>query len=149
MADHRREQILAAVTAAVTGLATTGANVQRGRVYPVAEGVDTALTVYQGADAPVDALDLNWHLTDRALVVYVEAHARAAAGVLDGVLNQVEKEVVIALEASPTLGLDFVYDLEQGESEEPELSGEGAKPVGSLRMHWAVKYRRSRTDPSA
>ena len=54
MASHRAEQILAAVQTAVTGLASTGTNVDRGRADDIPAEKCPALRVAMGADNLLD-----------------------------------------------------------------------------------------------
>lgn len=153
MADARTEQILAAVKTALTGLATTGANVERGRIYPHQVEKLPALSIMMGADVP--AAELMTGLVDWDFSFMVEAAVRVAPDYTDlesGVeteLNQVRKEVHIALFADTTLGLSFVHDIIPGPVDQPQLHDEGDAPHGSLAMQFTVRYRSSRADISA
>lgn len=148
MADHRAEQIADALVTKVTGLATTGANVFRGRVHEIPEASLPALCVYVGSDVPrSDGGSSSYRYIDGDLTVMVEAVAKASTGV-DSTLIQIRKEVTIALQADVTQGLAFVMNTEEGPAT-IDLNGDGDKPVGRMRMDWSIRYRRSRTDPSA
>lgn len=140
MADAIAEQILDALTTTVTGLTTTGSNVQRARVYPFAESVNSALTIFMGADEvlQVQANDyIDWELT----VVFM-AHARAT-GNPDQTLNQIRKEIHAAIMADHTQG-GLVIDTNPVIAEEPELSS-GDKPIASMRIEFSFQYRTTRT----
>ena len=140
MADALAEQILDALTTTVTGLATTGANVQRARVYPFAASIDSALSVFMGADEvlQIQANDyIDWELT----VIFM-AHARAT-GNPDQTLNQIRKEVHAAVMADHTQG-GLVMDTNPVTAEEPELSS-GDKPIASMRIEYLFQYRTTRT----
>lgn len=148
--DHRVEQIMVAIVGKLTGLATTGTHVFRGRIYEVPEANLPALLVYQGADQPrTDGGSSSFRYLDGDLSVQVEAAVKVPHGTQpETVLNQIRKEVTVALQADVTQGLGFVMDTNEGAAV-PDLTGEGDKPTARLRMEWVIRYRRSRTDPSA
>lgn len=148
MADHRAEQIADAIVVKLTGLATTGANCFRGRVHELPDSSLPALCVYVGTDVPrSDGGSSSFRYIDGDLTVMVEAVVKASSGV-DSTLIQIRKEVTIALQADVTQGLAFVMNTEEGAAS-IDLNGDGDKPVGRMRMDWTLRYRRSRTDPSA
>lgn len=147
MADHKDEQVMDAVVAVVTGLTSTGVNVKRGRVYPHDDSALPALSVYMGPSEPVG--DPNAQYQDRMLDVRVEAFAKESTDTLDQTLNQIKKEVYIAMQATPTLGLGFVFDTTWSGDTEPDLQDGSNKPTGSVVMNYRVHYRHSYTDPSA
>ncbi len=147
MADHRAEQIMDAFTTAVTGLASTGVNVKRDRVYPW----DTmpALSIFQGDDIPVPFEDRNYYLDDFELSIHVEMHVDEANNIpVSQTLNQVRKEITIAIQADPTLGLPtIVIDTEEGTTYRP-LIEHIDQVTATQTMDFMIKYRRSREDPS-
>ena len=148
MADHRAEQIADAVVTKLTGLTTTGANCFRARVHELPESSLPALCVYVGNDVPrSDGGSSSFRFIDGDLTIMVEAVVKSSSG-MDSTLLQIRKEATIALQADVTQGLAFVIDTQEGPSS-IDLAGEGDKPVGRLRMDWIIRYRRSRTDPSA
>lgn len=149
MADLRAEQIMAAVVTLVTGLTTTGNRVQRGRVYNVEEV--PALTVFQAADAPLDADDgqRNIAYVDSELLVRIRAHVKTADDQIDTQLNQIRKEIYEAMSPHNALGLAFVRQVIWRGADEPALSGQGDQPAATLDMNFAVRYRHSATDASA
>ncbi len=146
MADHKAEQILSAVITKVTGLTTTGANVFRGRVYAVPDGRLPALCVFMGTDEVIGQWS-HQHV-DSLLTIHIDAKVKDSAAQVDTTLNQIRKEVAIALQADITQGLSFVQDTQEGDAAEPDLSGEADKPIASQRLEWVFRYRRNRTDPS-
>lgn len=86
---------------AVTGLTTTGANVFQTRVYPVRAGELPCLLVYvDGEQVDESTLD---EIDERRIAVRIEALAKAAAD-LDDTLDQIAKEVEIALETPVAIG---------------------------------------------
>jgi hypothetical protein len=147
MAAHRAEQVVAAVLAKVAGLATTGTKVDRGRVENIPPADTPALRVYQGADPVVDP----WAqaLLDSEIDVVIEAFVIDSATNVETLLNQVRKEVNIALVDDQTLGLAFVHAIVEIGASRPQLSGDLTKPAASMELQYRVKYRRSRLDPSA
>jgi hypothetical protein len=146
MADHRAEQIMAAVTTAVTGLATTGANVQRGRVYPWGNDQAHAISVYQG-DAEA-GLEQNFAQKTVALTVNIVAHVKTVADQVDTHLNQVAKEAYIAIMADRTLALPFVIDTDWRGSSAPDTDGNAEATHGRQEHQFIVIYRHSSADPS-
>lgn len=147
MADHRAEQILAAVQTSVSGLATTGSNVERGRADDIPAAKTPALRVAMGDDSIVDP----WAhaLLDSELDVSLYVLVHDAATNVETLLNLVRKEVNVALVADHTLGLAFVHAIVEIGARKPNLSGDLAKPAAAMELQYRVKYRRSRTDPSA
>lgn len=148
MPDHRREQVMDAVVTKVTGLITTGTRVHRARVFPQEAAALPALLVYQGPDIPVDDDNEKYDFIDSDLEINIEVWVQASTGNVDETLNLINKEVVIALSADRTQGLNFVIDTNEDEVSEPEFSGDGNKRTGKMIMQFIVLYRRSRTDPS-
>jgi len=153
MADARAEQIIAAIKTAVTGLTTTGTRVQRGQVYNHEETKLPALGVVMGADEPVS--EYQNEFIDWALTVRIEASANIESdyitqdSLIDQALNQIRKEVYVAVMADHTQGLAFVIDTDPGPASEPVLSGDGALPIGSQAIEFIITYRTSRQDLSA
>jgi len=146
MADPFPEQILDAIVTKVTGLATTGQNVARARVYQVDPSVNSSLTVMMGSDNVASILNnekIDWELT-----VNVLSTVRATSGI-DQTINSIRAEVHAALMADYTLGLPFVIDVVPVSADEPELSGDGDMKFAMQRMEYTVRYRTSRTSISA
>lgn len=145
--EHREEQIMAAVQTAVTGLATSGANVDRGRATDVPPTKLPALRVSVGDDTIVEP----WaqQLLDSQLEVSIFALVHDSATNVETLLSRMRKEVTIALMANQTLGLAFVHSIVEIGARKPELAGEMAKPAASRELQFRVLYRRSRLDPSA
>jgi len=148
MEKHKAEHIMQAVVAAVTGLATTGSNVSRGRVQPQEVETYNALSVYMGPDTPlVDELQ-NWTITDSILIVIIDIMVKTNNVQIDTQLNQIRQELTVALFTDYTQGLDFILELEEGQTQQPELEGEGSLTSASMRTLWEFKYRRARNNPS-
>ncbi len=149
MADARSEQIIDAIVAllSVPGLTTTGTNVHRGRAYPYQDEELPALSVYLGSDQVIDELEssfIDWELT-----IVVEAYVKTVAESVDAVLGRIRKEVHIAIMASYTQGLSFVYDTIPENVSAPVINGEGDQTVITQVFEYKLHYRTSRTDISA
>ncbi len=153
MSDLKAEQILVAIKTAITGLTTTGANVQRGQVYGHEKISLPALTLNMGQDSV--EFEQQTGLIDWQLEILIQSTAfvsaayTASESALDTLLNLIRGEVYLAVMADHTLGLSFVIDIMPGPAGAPTLSGEGAEPTGSQLLTFIVKYRASRTDLSA
>lgn len=143
---HRAETIIDAVVTAVTNLTTTGANVKRGRVNAWPDSKLPALSVYMGPDNEegIDSSRSRW-----ALSLYIESHVKTSTEQVDTVLNKIREEVTVAMLATEHLGLGFVFDVAEGDADEPELYGESDKPVASQRLNWLVRYTRNTNNPGA
>lgn len=148
MAEHRAEQIMDAIVANLTGLTTTGANIERGRVYDWEESALPALSLFMGDDVPVELEDQTYGYIDHNLQVLVDLHIKNITGV-ESTLNKIKKEVTVALMADVTQGLSFVIDTEEHGFLRPDLSERADQPSLQATGTFVVKYRRSRDDPSA
>jgi len=147
MAEHRAEQILAAVQTSVSALTLTGDNVERGRADDVPATATPALRVATGDDQIVDPWAQGLLDSELEVSIFVMVHDSAVN--VESTLNRVRKEVNVALVADHTLGLAFVHAIVELGARKPSLSGESAKPAAAMELQYRVKYRRSRTDPSA
>lgn len=148
MAAHREEQILAAVQTIVSGLATTGLNVDRGRAENIPEAKTPALRVHGGSDTIVDP----WapSLIDSELEVIIAAKVLDLATNVETTLSQIRKEVNIALMVDQQLGLpSIVLAIIEISASAPQITGDATKPAASRDFIYRVRYRRSRSDPSS
>ena len=142
---HRAESIMQAITTNLTGLATTGANVHRGRVYTLASV--PALSVSMGQDENLtDAR--TWPFLTRRLQVIISAHVKTTTQ-LETQLNQIKTEVFAALNADISQGLAYVIDTELAIDEQPELDAEQDQPAARCDMQWTILYRHSNTSTEA
>ena len=136
---HRAETILNTIEGLLTGLATTGANVQRARVWPV----DSlpALSIYKSDDlrSIEDALD---NELTRELTVNINIHVKQTGNV-ETVLNQVAAEIFAAMSVDKTLGLAYVFNaLLIGETE-PLIEDSQDTPNAQMVSGWLVTYQHS------
>lgn len=136
MANHLHKQLRDAILAALTGLATTGARAYATRSQPMAEGNLPGLRIYldeeraeaQTIHAPV--------MQGREAGLVVEACAKAGSA-LDDTLDQVSKEVEIALAAGITVAgrsLEVSYTGMSFSVEQLE------QPVGVKRMTFSIPF---------
>ena len=141
---HRSESILSAVNTALTGLATTGANVQRFRAWPVT--TLPALTILKGGDQVANG-DSGMDVITREMIITIRAAVKGA-GVLETSLNQIAAEIFAALKADYTLGLAYVYDLALLSESEPAID-EQDEPVAYQDSMYQITYEHSETSAEA
>lgn len=138
---HRAETILAAVETALTGLATTGANVERGRAYAVP--VLPALTISKGSDLASETDEILDPLA-RELLIDVDIHLNQT-GNSETALNAIAAEVYAAMTVDYTLGLSYVFDCALVGDDAPEIEGSQDLPVARMRSTWRIVYEHSIT----
>lgn len=151
MADHRVEQIMAAI---ITELeSASGFDTFRAPVDAISGDAPSlpAVCVFQGLAEPrgEDGFEVIGSYRER-LTIYVDCWDRGDQSVsVETKLNELRKLVHIELMTSSRLGLAFVFNVAPIGAEEPELSVEGSALVGKMRTNWLVEYSSSVTDPSA
>lgn len=151
MADHRAEQVLAAVKTTLEADGTF--SVFRTSVDALSEALQQvpSAVIFQGDDDPRG--DSGFEVLgsfNSVLTVHVDLWDAASGNEsVETQLNELRKKVHIALMGSTRLGLSFVFNLAPAGAEEPEISEDGQALSGKLRTNWMVEYRTSVTDPSA
>ena len=141
--SHVRQQIREAVATIVTGLTTTGTNVFQSRVYNVQVTELPCLLVYT-KDEIVGPEQGTMIAMQRTLTLTIEGKAKAIAD-LDDTLDDIAKEVEIAVSADITIGaLAHSIFLD---STSIELSGDGDQPIGSVSLNYIVDYMTPFGDP--
>jgi hypothetical protein len=128
--SHVRQDLRAAVVAAVTGLAQTQARVHTARVYPLRELDMPALVVNTTSDSAETEGGIDVLYVPRVVTVEVQAYARGAnlANTLDTICEQVE----VALGAALTVqgkAVQLIY-----QATEIEFDGEAEQPIGRAAM---------------
>ena len=106
---HVREQITAAVVTAVTGLATTGANVFRDRdtdAKPLQEAELPGLTVQDDGDPAEIVSRGTSRVLERTMRVTISAHVKSVSG-YSSQLNQILKELEVAIAGASLGGAKF------------------------------------------
>lgn len=143
---HRAETIMQAVVTTLTGLTTTGARIYRARAYALPKADDNALAIFQGTDVVQD--DSTFHRIQSLLTVNIEAVAREATAQIDETLNLIRKEIAVAIGASTNLGLAFEIGTLELQAEQPEISDDGDRPKGRMRIVLGILYMRDRLNPA-
>ena len=143
--SHARQQIKAAITTAVTGLATTGSYVFSDPLYPNDPDDLPAVRIEIIREDIQTDLDAMGGIETRELLVAIEAVGEKSSG-LAAQLDQICLEAEIAISGSTTLaGLVLDGGLR---STEFELSGDGETPVGTARMEWYFHYQVNVANPA-
>lgn len=148
---HVREQILAVVATAITGLTTTGSNVHRARTYDQHRAALPSLNLAQGDDGPLSEATGGQSalgFVDAACDISIEARAAAASN-LDTTLNLIEKEVRVALAAADFSSIGGFRALLWTGSGEPQLSDEGEQRLAMMPITFRFEYRVTSSDPSS
>lgn len=130
------------IGALLTGLATTGNRVYRGRVFAI-EGTN-GISYSMGSDTPVG--EDTYIYMDSDLEVIITAHSKDID--VEQELNQIRKEVTIALKADYSLG-GLAIDITEEGWNAPDFSGDADQDTGLMQGTFIIKYRRLRTDPSS
>lgn len=144
--SHAITQIRSAVTAAVTGLATSGARVYETREYPLSDQHIPGLIVFTLTDKLNEQGDQRRRIQERELSVVVEAAAKKPAGSsLDQALEQMVLEVQRAIAADRTLG--GLVKMITCASVQFAVGDDIEKPVGKAGMTWTCRYLVAEDDP--
>lgn len=145
--SHVRTQIVDAVTTALTGLSTTGANAFKTRVYALARGKLPCLCIYRGREASTPLEMGHPRLMDRTFEVHVEIVAEGED--FDDVTDQIAVEVEVALAADFSLGgLCKEFYLAGSEPGPIGQGDHGEKRLGSLRLTYRATYHTTDADPA-
>jgi len=134
---HAREQIRDAVVTALTGLSTTGSNVYRSRIYPLAQAKLPGLAIYTKSELMDYATQARPRTIIRALTVAVEAYVSANAD-FDETIDDIASEVESAMYTNLTLG-GLAKDSKIS-SVEIDFSGDGENPVAIATISIDVTY---------
>lgn len=134
---HVRKQIRDNVVTTLTGLTTTGANVYRTRIYPLASGKLPGIAVYTSSETSLYETLNRPRTRSRTLELMVEGYASGTVN-LDNTLDQIAVEVEEAMETDPTRN-GLAKDT-QLTSTEIELVGEGESVAGVIKMTFEILY---------
>lgn len=135
---HFVENVLSSVATTVTGLATTGARVQRGRLYDIA--ALPALVVEKGSDTVVETP--NMAKIDREVQIAITSVIEGRSD-LETELNKIASEVYAAIMADTTLGLGYVINVTPAGDSPPLIETGGEIPIATMEMRFNVLYRHS------
>ena len=134
---HVRKQIRDNVVTTLTGLTTTGANVYRTRVYPLAAGKLPGLCIYTTSESSTYETLARPRTRARTLELVVEGYVSGTTN-LDNSLDTIAVEVEEAMEADPTrAGLAKDTQLTGTET---ELVGEGDKVAAMIKFTFEILY---------
>jgi hypothetical protein len=143
MANHLHKQIRDAVVTALTGLTTTSTRVYANRLMPLPDELSPTLLITLDEETATPVTLHTSPIYERELRLSVAAIVKATSA-LDDTLDQISKEVEVALAAGITLSgrrLDFTYT---GMSFDDEQSD---KPVGIKRMNFTVPFTAAANAP--
>lgn len=143
---HVRKFIRDNIETTLTGLVTTGTNVYKTRVYPIAEDRLPGLAIYTREESTDYATITKPRTQMRNLVVSVEAYVKALAD-YDDELDQIALEVEEALYTDLTRG-GYAKDT-QVISFDCDFSGDGDQPVARATMQISVDYVTLENNPEA
>ena len=141
--SHVRQQIRDDIVATLTGLATTGSNVFRSRIFPLEQTNLPALVIYSKSEtSEYDTIGLPRSI-NRVLDVAVEAYVKGVSN-YDNTLDTIAVEVEEAIAADVTLG-GLAKDA-QITAFEADFAGDGEQPVAVGRFTITVEYRTVEND---
>lgn len=135
---HKREQIKDAVITAVTGLATTGTNVFKSRVYSNGDKHLPGLMVYFEEEESEPGSTGATRSLDRILNLVVEGQVKSGEDV-DEIMDDIAEEVEAAMDADRYLGglalESYLAATQFG------FSGEGRRRAGSIKLVFKIFYQ--------
>jgi len=135
---HVRQQVIAATTAAVTGLTTTGAKVFPSRTAPLADADVPGLTVTDQDETVIQEQSPFGHLY-RQLTIEINGHsANTTDAAVSVELNKIASEVEVAMAANVSLG-----GIALGStlvSTEKALNDDADGVTGSIKLTYTVDY---------
>jgi hypothetical protein len=135
--SHVRKVIRDQITTAVTGLVTTGLNVYKSRVYPLAQGKLPGICVYTNSESS-DYLTISQPRSiERKLSVSVEVYVKGTTN-YDDELDQICSEIEVALYTSSSI-VAPIRDL-QITNFASEYNGDGDQPICAARLSVDVIY---------
>ena len=137
---HARQQIRDQLVTTLTGLTTTGANVNNSRVYDHA--ILPCLSVYTLSEEVGDEV---YNKQMRELSVMVEVRAQATEN-LEDTLDTISAEVESAIFYNGDITLNGKCKDFEIEGSETELSGDAERPFGLMTMRFIAIYRVNKTD---
>ena len=144
-----REQILSAIVATLGAAgAPAGLTVHRERTRPIESDSLPAVMVYAEDDVPKPFAAQNYRapLTERQLTVVLECRAQGSlTTAVDVALDPIAIWATQQMFADVSFG-GLANEVEEGRS--AWQSREGDLPVASCAIHFTVKYRTSRLDPT-
>ena len=141
--SHVRKSIRDNIVTTLTGLSTTGSNVYRSRVYPLAASKLPGLTIYTKSEEAEYSTNIRPRTLFRTLTVIIEAYVQGLSD-YDSQIDTIAVEVEEALSTDVTRG-GYAKDT-QIVSFDAEYSGEGDIPVASATFTVQVVYSTKEND---
>ena len=151
MADSLREQIMQALVTDLTGLATTGSSVTRDQAYNLNDSDLPHISIFQGDDIALnpDGDEGNtFTRMDMTLNVRVEIRVNGNSNDFISQINQIHKEIVIALQAGSVHSIGQVLFVSEISSSAPDIDTAGDKRLAQSDIDFEIHYRRLKADPS-
>ena len=137
MGNHVHRQIREAAATALTGLASTGANVYTNRLYPLPAAALPALRVSLDDEQAEPASVHAPVILQRTAILVVECCAQADDDSLDDTCDQMAKEVETALAAGITVSGRHLDALFSGSRFDDEAAGLDA---GVKRLEFRIEF---------
>lgn len=134
--NHAHQQIRAAVVTMLTGLATTAARVYPNRLYAISDADLPAIRVFVDEESATAQSIHKPYIQERTLRLVVEGCAKANTA-LDVILDQISKEIEIALSADIVIGTVRIQALYTGSEFQDAISD---KPVGVKRLFYDLVF---------
>jgi len=135
----RAEDILEAVKTKLTGLTTTGSNVQREQSYDIEQDDLPFIIITEGEDV-VEGQSTQSYL-EWVLTVDIDILAREGHSTVVTLMNTIRGEVHTALMADFTLGLSYVKYISAVRADNPTVSPDGDRPIIKQRLTYEIRYR--------
>lgn len=146
--DHARKLIRDRVTTTLSGLATTGANAFKTRVYPIATASLPGLAIYTKEESvdhvSMGALGGTPRLQLRDLSLTVEIFVKGISG-YDDIVDQICEEIEEALYADSTLG-GYAQSVSVA-TFSADFIGEADQPLGFASLTISVQYQTREGSP--
>ncbi|WP_445362053.1 hypothetical protein ACJJIQ_00030 (plasmid) [Microbulbifer sp. ANSA003] len=134
---HVSQQLLDAVTAAVTGLTTTGNQVEQTRIY--AHDKLPALSVRLG-ERRVDSM-LGNSFVNAEQDIHIDIYVAGKPEEIDEKMLKIDGEIHAALMADYALGLGFVLDCDAQGLSEPDTEHAGkARAVATSSWKYLIRH---------
>ncbi len=132
------------ITTVVSVLDTAmAATILRGRVDPLEDSQLPVVGVFQGVEE-VDRINIS--VMDEFLEVRTEVADKGASLNIETSLNELRRQVHLALMVADALSLAYVIDIIPNGVDEPNIDGSSEKFTGTMTINWIVHYRHQYTD---
>ena len=135
---HYREQIRKAVVAAVTGLTTTGANVQDGPLYNLKDTTAPTLAVWAKTSTPDYERAQMQQSPLWQIEIVIEGYVKEYTNLID-TLDDIASEVETAVYSDAALLL-LVNNYIECADQTIEIENEGNEPVGKIEIIYNMYY---------